>query len=92
MFLLTICQQKYNLVKLKKKNSLVQPVIISVLKGLSGRVVGREGTGYVNKTFLVLLYSLTLIWMGDTMLPQCWFSYNNSKTVKYVTLASCRIQ
>ena len=31
--------------------SLVQPVISSVLKGISGRGVRRTGRGYINKSF-----------------------------------------
>ena len=31
--------------------SIVQPVISSVVKGISGRGVRREGRGYVNKFF-----------------------------------------
>ena len=62
--------------------SLVQPVISSVVKVLSGREASREGRGYF----------LTLIWVGDVMLHTCSFSYNNSKTVKGVTLAFSTIQ
>ena len=31
--------------------SVVQPVISSVVKGISGRGVKRAGRGYINKTF-----------------------------------------
>ena len=43
-------------------------------------------------------YSLTLIWEGlgvggnFTPAPPCWFSLNNSETVKAVTLVFSRIQ
>ena len=35
-----------------------------------------------------------LIWKGGggVILPPCWFSFNNSETVKAVTLAFCSIQ
>ena len=41
------------------------------------------------------LFHLTLIWDlgggGNPPPPPCWFSLNNSKTVKAVTLAFCSI-
>ena len=39
------------------------------------------------------LFSLILIWVrgGDNFTP-CWFSLNDSETVKTVTLAFCSIQ
>ena len=39
------------------------------------------------------LGTLNLIWKGVSYpLPHCWFSLNNSETVKAVTLAFCRNQ
>ena len=37
--------------------SIVQPMISSVIKGISGRGVGSAGRGYTNKKILVLLHS-----------------------------------
>ena len=49
--------------------SLVQPVVSSVIKGISGRGFRRAGRGYADKKFLVSLYSnpstiprLLIIW------------------------------
>ena len=41
--------------------SLMQPVITSVVKSISGRGVGRAGRGYMDKYFLVLLHPLSNI-------------------------------
>ena len=41
--------------------SIVQPVISTVVKGISGRGVKRAGRGYIDKTFLVLLHPLNNI-------------------------------
>ena len=41
--------------------SLVQPVISSVVKGISGRGVRRAGRGYIDKKFLVPLHPLSNI-------------------------------
>ena len=41
--------------------SLVQPVISSVVKGISGRGVRRAGRGCMDKNFLVLLHPLNNI-------------------------------
>ena len=35
---------------------------------------------------------IILIWVGGNFIPPCWFSLNNSETVKAVTLAFCSIQ
>ena len=37
-------------------------------------------------------FSFTLIWVWGVLLLPCWFSLNNSETVKDVTLAFCSIQ
>ena len=36
------------------------------------------------------IFSLTLIWVG-VFLPLCWFSLNNSETIKAVNLVFCSI-
>ena len=37
-------------------------------------------------------FSFTLIWVWGVLLLPCWFSLNNSETVKDVTVAFCSIQ
>ena len=40
---------------------------------------------------LIYNATVTLIWVEGVILPPCWFSLNNSETVKAVNLAFCSI-
>ena len=69
-----------------------------ILTGLSR--IGRKGENNGKSrpeiiTFVNCGYHtnmLTLIWGGLPPPPSCWFSINNSETVKAVTMAFCSIQ
>ena len=76
---------------MRKTIIYLRSAIIELFVWETGSDKQKKSSLFTSSFFFFILkifkFFLTLIWVGGVILPFCWFSLNNSETVKAVTLA-----